>query len=225
MSCVTCNVFVDLQNVSKYFLSVWYETIWTFLCGKILFLEYRDGFELWGNVCIKAAAAVKNQSKKNSSTKEREKRIRKQKPWRIRKICILLFYSLKTKEEKEKEESRKTAQEMFYDSRFPHLNQCILTVKSILVVAVHTLLGLGRAMELSCFVINGEFNSIRFCHNTSHNFPLIHGELRRKSTEIPPTLLPSKSHYQKHLFISINSLVWKSDWISKKIAENCIAGF
>ena len=66
-------------------------------------------------------------------------------------------------------------------------------MKSILVVAVHTLLGLGRAMELSCFVINGELNSIRLCHNTSHNFPLIHRELRRKSTQIPPTLLPSKN--------------------------------
>ena len=33
-----------------------------------------------------------------------------------------------------------------------HLNQCFLTVRSIPVVAVHTPLGLGRAMELSCFV-------------------------------------------------------------------------
>ena len=101
---------LEICRSAKCFKIFPFGLIWDYLnffFGKILFLEYRDGFGLWGKVCIKAAAAAKNQSKKKTKHEEREEKIRKQKPWRISKICILLFLFSQNKEEKE--ESAKTA--------------------------------------------------------------------------------------------------------------------
>ena len=104
------------QNISFRFDMRLFELL---LCGKILFLEYRDGFGLWGNVCIKAAAAAKKSVKEKNQARKRERRgFENKNPGEYARYVSCFFILLKTKEEKEKEESGKTVQEMFYDSRF-----------------------------------------------------------------------------------------------------------